>query len=239
MRVLLGCERSQEVCKAFRELGHVAYSCDLLPCYGGHPEWHIQDDVLNHLNGGWDLAVFFPDCTYLTNSAEWAYGDGPYHQKVKPETLVGPARREAREKALQFTCKLLNAPIKKKALENPIGQISSRIFWYVGGEAGGAEWKVYPTKTIGCIEPQVIHPHWFGDDASKATCIYRINLPKLKPTKMINPRVVTYRGRVVKRWANQTDSGQNNLPPSIDRATIRSRTYPGIAKAMAEQWGTN
>lgn len=248
MKILIACEKSQAVCIASRELGHEAYSCDIQECSGGHPEWHIVADVLKVINGGtfvtqagqtifidrWDKMIAHPVCTFLTCSAEWAYKDPDfirypgvgYHQKLKPRTLFGAARRAAREESLAFVCKLLNAPIKEKVIENPIGVISSRIFY----DAGPAEYKVSPRKTIG-IQPQVIQPHWFGDDASKATALYFVNCKKLKPTKHIAPRIVNGK----KRWANQTDSGQNNLSPSDDRAEKRSATYPGIARALAEQ----
>jgi hypothetical protein len=232
MRVLVACEESQVVCKAFRAKGHEAYSCDIQPCSGGHPEWHIQDDCMKYLRDKWDMMIAHPPCTYLTNAAEWAYSDGPYHQNIKEGTLTGPARKEAREEALRFVRDLLNAPIQKKVVENPIGQISKRIFWYLGGE-GPERWEVFPTKTIGCIKPQIVQPHWFGDDASKATCLYLLGVPKLKPTQHVEPRIVNGK----KRWGNQTDSGQNIESPSDERAKIRSKTLPGIAKAMAEQWG--
>lgn len=245
MRVLVACEFSQVVTKAFRERGHEAYSCDLLPTEG-NPEWHIIGDALVVAKGGtfvtqagtiividrWDLMIAHPPCTYLTNSAEWAYKEGPYHQKVKPETLVGAERREARERALEFVRDLLNAPIKRKCIENPVGQISSRIFWYVGGENGPARWEVFPRKKIG-IRPQVVQPWMFGDDASKGTCLFLVGLPKLKPTRIVNPRIVNGK----KRWGNQTDGGQNRETPSDDRWKKRSLTYPGIANAMANQWG--
>lgn len=254
MKVLIACEESQAVCIAFRELGHEAYSCDLQECSGGHPEWHIVADVLTVINGGtfvtqagtivtidkWDKMIAHPTCTYLTCSAEWAYKDPDYvrypnvgyHQKLQPGTLFGAARRQAREEALEFVCKLLNAPIEHKVIENPVGVISTRIFWYIGGENGPAEWKVFPTKTIG-ISPQVIQPHWFGDDASKATALYFVNEQRLKATNHVPPRIVGGK----KRWSNQTDSGQNVLPPSKERAKLRSKTYPGIARALAEQLG--
>lgn len=193
---------------AFRALGHDAWSCDLLAAPGNH----FQCDVLSILNKGWDLAIFHPPCTYLTIAAEWAYGDGPYHQRVKPGTLVGLARRKAREDALRLVDALLNARklIKRIALENPKGCISSRI-----------------------RKPnQIIQPYQFGDDASKQTCLWLEELPELVPTEYIAPRIVNGK----KRWANQTDSGQNRLPPSEDRWAVRSLTYQGIANAMAEQW---
>jgi len=167
----------------------------------------------------WDLMIAHPPCTYLTISAEWAYrypdfvrypGVG-YHQKVKPETLVGEPRREARGDAIRFFKHLLNAPIERIAIENPVGVISSRI-----------------------RKPdQVIQPHQFGADASKQTCLWLKGLPLLKATKQIGPRIVNGK----KRWGNQTDGGQNKLTPSDDRWAERSLTYPGIAAAMAAQWG--
>lgn len=209
MRVLIGCEESQAVCKAFRAKGHEAYSCDLKPCSGGHPEWHLQMDVFKAIAMGWDMGIFFPDCTYLTCSAEWAYKDGPYHQKVKPGTLVGEERKLARQKAASFFMALYNCGFPV-AIENPIGVMSSLF-----------------------RKPdQIIQPYNFGDDASKATCLWLKDLPLLKNTGYVEPRIVNGRPR----WANQTDSGQNKLSPSDNRAELRSKTYPGIAEAFT-QWG--
>jgi hypothetical protein len=200
---------------AFRALGHDAWSCDLLAAPGNH----FQCDVLSVLDRGWDLAIFHPPCTYLTIAAEWAYKDPDferypgvgYHQKVKPETLTGADRRTARECALMFVRHLMNAPIPRIALENPKGVIGSRIG---------------PSS-------QIIQPYDFGDDASKATCLWLKGLPKLTPTLYVPPRI-TKDGK--ERWANQTDSGQNRLGPSEDRWAERSLTYQGIADAMADQW---
>lgn len=212
MKILVGCEESQAVCKAFREAGHEAFSCDLKPCSGGYPEWHYQMDVFKAIElQDWDMGIFFPDCTYLTCSAEWAYKEPPYHQKVKPGTLVGKERILARKAASEFFMALYNCKIPKIAIENPIGVMSSLF-----------------------RKPnQVIHPYNFGDDASKSTCLWLKNLPRLNGTKYFEPRIVNG----LKRWANQTDSGQNKLSPSDDRAELRSKTYPGIAKAMSDQWG--
>lgn len=210
MKILIGCEHTGSVRRAFAAHGHDAWSCDLLPASDGGQ--HLQCDVLTILDRGWDLAVFHPDCTYLTNSAAWAYGDGPYHQKIKPETLVSAARRAARERAVAFVMALLAAPIGRIAIENPIGYLSTAL-----------------------RKPeQIIQPHWFGDDASKATCLWLKGLPPLVPTRPIAPRMVDGRPR----WANQTDSGQNRLSPSDDRWALRAATYPGIASAMAAQWGS-
>jgi hypothetical protein len=209
MKVLIGCEHTGSVRRAFAALGHDAWSCDLLPASDGSPH-HLQCDVLTVLDHGWDLAIFHPDCTYLTVSAEWAYGPGPYHQKLKPETLVGETRTAARAAAVTFVRRLLEAPIPRIAVENPIGHLSTAI--------GKPQ--------------QIIQPHWFGDDASKATCLWLRNLPPLVPTLHVAPRMVADRPR----WANQTDSGQNRLSPSDDRWALRAATYPGIAAAFASQW---
>ena len=163
------------------------------------------------LEDGWGMAVLHPMCTYLTVSAAWAYSDGPYHQKVKPETLVGTARREAREEAIENFRRLLNLPFPV-AIENPA--IS------------------FINKAIRRPD-QVIHPHQFGDDASKATGLWLNGLPALTHTGRAEPRIVNG----AKRWANQTDSGQNRLTPSASRWIERSATYPGIAAAMGNQWG--
>jgi hypothetical protein len=184
------------------------------------PGNHFQCDVLTILDRGWDLAIFHWPCTYLTCSAEWAYKDPDYerypgvgyHQRLKPGTLFGGARRDERELHLRIVDRLLKADIPKIALENPKGVITARL---------------------GVPKPQVIQPYQFGEDASKATCLHLKNLPPLVPTLYVPPRI-TADGK--KRWANQTDSGQNRLPPSEDRWAERSLTYQGIANAMAEQW---
>lgn len=214
MRVLIACEFSGTVRDAFLRRGHDAMSCDLLPTETPGP--HYQGDVRNILNDGFDLMIAHPDCTYLTCSAEWAYGDGPYHQKVKPETLVGQARREARQRALDFVRELLSAPISHIAIENPKGVISTAI---------------QPAA-------QYIQPYEFGHDASKITGLWLKNLPLLVPTHRIQGRFVMHNGKRVERWSNQTDSGQNKLTPSDNRWKERARTYQGWADAMAEQWGT-
>ena len=211
MKILVACECSGTVRDAFRDRGHDAWSCDLKPTE--RPGQHFHCDVRGVLDRGWDLMVAHPDCTYLTIAAEWAYGDGPYHQQVKSTTLVGAARRAAREDALAFVRLLMACPIPRVAIENPVGAISSRIR--------------RPDQTI--------QPHQFGDDASKATCLWLRNLPPLVPTGHVAPRMVGGRPR----WANQTDRGQNRLSPSANRATDRARTYVGIAAAMAGQWGSN
>lgn len=233
MNVLIGCECSGAVRDAMLARGHEAWSVDLQPIRGSRAGNHhvgdlrrvLQTGVVEgyHIRSGregrfwrrWDLLIAHPDCTYLTNSAEWAYSDGPYHMRLKPGTLTGAARRAARREALEFVMLLANCGIPRIAIENPVGALS-RL------------WRK---------PDQIIQPHQFGDDASKATCLWLQGLPLLRPTKHIPGRTVTLAsGRVVERWANQTDSGQNRLPPSADRAHLRAVTYPGIAAAMADQW---
>lgn len=217
MRILIACESSGVIREAFRKRGHEAFSCDLQPADDGS-FFHIQGDVTGWLyfkfsdGKGWDLMIAHPDCTYLTNSAAWAFSDGPYHQKVKPGTLVGSERRQARQGALEFVRLLMEAPIPRIAIENPVGAISTYIRQ----------------------ADQYIQPFEYGDDASKKTGLWLKNLPLLQPTRYIEPRIVNGRPR----WANQTDSGQNRLSPSADRWKTRSKTYQGWADAMADQWGS-
>ena len=230
MRVLVACERFGVIRDAFIKAGHEALSCDLVGTLAQGP--HYTGDVRNILGNGWDLMIAHPDCTYLTNSAAWAFGDGPYHQTVKPGTLVGAERRAARVEALEFVRLLMAAPIPRIAIENPVGAISNAI-----------------------RKPdQIIQPYEYGDDASKGTCLWLKGLPNLTPTRYVEPRLVcsdcgmvfTYgqhrcpeclSERYRPRWGNQTDSGQNKLSPSADRAMERARTYQGWADAMVDQWG--
>lgn len=196
MRVLVACEYSGRVRDAFLSAGHEALSCDLLPTDSDGP--HYQGDVLDIINDGWDLMIAHPPCTYLSVSGmHW--------------TTRGLRDPKLTEDALDFVRKLLDAPIERIALENPVSVISSRI-----------------------RKPdQIINPYEFGHDASKKTCLWLKNLPKLASTNFIEPRIING----CKRWGNQTDSGQNKLTPSDDRWKIRSETYEGIAQAMAQQWG--
>ena len=195
MKVLVACEYSGTVRDAFRAAGHDALSCDLLPTDVPGP--HYQGDVTDIINDGWDLMVAHPPCTYLCSS-------GLHWNKRRPE------RAQMTEDALKFVQFLLDAPIPRIALENPIGCIGTRI-----------------RKA-----DQTIQPWQFGHDASKSTCLWLKNLPLLTPTAVVEPRIANGK----KRWANQTDSGQNRLPPSEDRWKIRSETYAGIAAAMVAQW---
>jgi hypothetical protein len=196
MRVLVACEYSGTVRDAFIRAGHYAASCDLLPSESPLGD-HYQCDVLDIIDHGWDLMIAHPPCTYLCSS-------GLHWNKRRPE------RARQTEEALAFVVQLLEAPIARIALENPIGCISTRI---------------RPPD-------QIVQPYQFGHDASKATCLWLKGLQPLTPTDQVAPRLVNGR----KRWGNQTDSGQNKLPPSADRWKIRSETYQGIADAMAKQW---
>ena len=196
MRVLVACEFSGRVRDAFIANGHDAVSCDMLPSEAPGP--HHEGDVIPLLSQGWDMMIAFPPCTYLSASGmHWTR-----------RGLRDPGLTEC---ALRFVCALLDAPIPRIALENPVGVISSRVR--------------KPT--------QIISPWQFGHDASKRTCLWLKGLPPLTPTQLIEPRIVNGR----KRWGNQTDSGQNRLTPSTDRWKLRSATYTGIAQAMADQWG--
>ena len=185
MKVLVACEESQAVCKAFRKIGHEAYSCDLEPCSGDHPEWHIQGDVLEQLDKGWDMMIAFPPCTHLAVSgARWF-----------PEKRADGRQQQG----IDLFMNLVNANISCIAIENPIGIMS----------------------TVYHKPDQIIQPWMFGHGETKATCLWLKGLPILRPTNIVG-------GREQRIW---------RLPPSKDRAKIRSVTYPGIAEAMASQWG--
>jgi hypothetical protein len=195
LKVLIACEYSGTVRDAFRRAGHDAMSCDLLPTEAPGP--HYQGDVRDVLDDGWDLMVAHPPCTYLSVSGmHW--------------TTRGLRDPQLTEDALTFVRLLMDAPIARVAIENPVSVISSRI-----------------------RKPdQIVQPWMFGHDASKKTCLWLKGLPLLTPTAFVAPRIVNGR----KIWGNQTPSGQNKLGPSADRWKIRSATYQGIADAMADQW---
>jgi len=202
--ILVACEESQRVCKEFRKLGFNAYSCDILPCSGGHPEWHLQQDVIPLLKEKWDMIIAFPPCTYLTVTGNrWfnieLYGDSAI-QRIKD-----------REKAIKFFMMFANADCEKIAIENPVGIMSSK----------------YRKPN------QIINPWQFGDPYEKKTCLWLKGLPELKPTKIVDvpPRKQFDSGKSMPAW--YADAW--NLPKK-ERAKLRSKTFPGIAKAMAEQW---
>lgn len=238
MKILVACEESQAVTIELRKLGHEAYSCDIEPCSGGHPEWHFQQDVTKILsplktwgeeclwngiyvdsqNGEeikipekWDMIIAFPPCTYLTNA-----GTRHFSRRINPEWKVAE-REKNREEAFEFFMQFANADCDKIAIENPVGY-ANRMF----------------------RKPdQIIHPYYFGDNAKKRTCLWTKGLPKLEPTNMLPEPEPEYicQGELSKGkkigWCEGikgTTGGQKG------RAAARSKTFPGIAKAMAEQW---
>jgi len=196
MDIIVGCEESQAVTIELRKRGHNAFSCDLRECSGGYPEWHLKMDVFEAIKlRKWDAGIFFPDCTYLTVSANKWYKDQPSR---KSGTLVGAERREAREKAIEFFMNLYNCEIPLVSIENPIGVMSSRF-----------------------RKPdQVLQPWMFGHGETKATCLWLKGLPKLTPTDIVEGR----------------HQRMHLLPKTKDRAKLRSKTYRGIAQAIATQW---
>lgn len=201
MNVLIACEESQRVCIAFRAKGHNTFYCDIMECSGGHPEWHIQGDVLPLLNGfcefqtmggkmhriagRWDMIIAFPPCTDLAVSGA---------KYFKEKQADGRQQR-----SIDFFMRFANADCPKVAIENPVGIMSTH-------------WRK---------PDQIIQPWQFGHGETKATCLWLKGLPPLYPTEIVG-------GREQRVW---------RMPPGADRAKLRSRTYPGIAKAMADQWG--
>ena len=204
MRVLLACEESQRVCIEFRKRGHDAFSCDILPCSGGHPEWHIQDDVLKHLEG-WDMILAFPPCTYLTNT-----GNKWFNYEHNGNKAI--VRWYNRLSAAQLFLSIYNAPCEKVAIENPVGFMS----------------------TFFRKPNQIIQPYMFGEPERKSTCLWLRGLPELLPTHIVEPKIIKYKN------GKGTDSPWHmdtmKLPPH-ERSVAQSKTFPGIAAAMAEQWG--
>lgn len=219
MKLLVCCEESQTVCKAFRNRGWEAYSCDILDQSGGHPEWHIQQDVLSLINGNckfttcdgkehkiigeWDLLICHPPCTYLTCSG---------NRWFKPEYKDRfPDRFQQREDAVQFFMAFINAKCKHIAVENPVGIMSTR----------------YQKPD------QYIQPYYFGDPEKKTTGLWLKGLPCLVPTNMVEPQIIRTKSGVNEpKWHMDT-----MFLPKEERSRLRSKTFPGIAQAMAEQWG--
>ena len=220
MRVLIACEESQTVCKAFREKGHEAYSCDIIECSGGHPEWHIKGDVLPLLRGGdyffktedgkrhyiemWDLIIAHPPCTHLSSSGQWAY------KKGKDINL--------KYGAIEFFMAIANAHCDRICIENPVGVMST-------------EWRK---------PDQIIQPWQFGHLAEKQTCLWLKGLPNLIP-KVTEKPVLEYFN-----WVDKNGKKKRMQKWMYDircisdrkkRASIASKTFDGIAKAMADQWG--
>ena len=205
MKVLVACEESQAVCKEFRKLGHEAYSCDIVPCSGGHPEWHLQQDVLPLLKEKWDMIIAFPPCTYLTVTGNRWFNIDRYGEKAIQ-------RHKDRKEAIDFFMAFANSDCERIAIENPVGIMSS-------------EWR----------KPnQIINPWQFGDAFEKKTCLWLKGLPELTPTNIVEipPRKKFDSGKSMPSWYAEAW----HLPKE-ERAKLRSKTFPGIARAMAEQWG--
>jgi len=194
VRILVACEESQAVTKAFRQLGHDAYSCDIIPCSGGHPEWHIQQDVTPLLDEKWDMIIAFPPCTDLAVSgAAW------FKQK----------REDGRQQAsIDFFMQFTTVNCDRVAIENPIGIMSS-------------VWRK---------PDQIVQPWMFGHPESKATCFWLKGLPLLKETNNVKS--------IYDSLPKNQQQRIHYLPPSKDRSMLRSKTFEGIAQAMATQWGS-
>ena len=228
MNVLVACEESQVVCRAFRAKGHNAYSCDIIPCSGGHPEWHIMQDVVplvngrcsfetmdgkkHAINGKWDMLIVFPPCTFLTNTGNRWFNIERYGEKAKK-------RFKDREAAIAFFMVFVNADCDRIVIENPIGVMS----------------------TVYRKPDQIIHPYYFAKEENdencerKATCFWLIgDVQPLQYQIRFAPRIIEYKNGkgTDSPWHMQTMS----LPPD-ERAKARSKTYAGVGEAMAEQWG--
>ena len=211
MKILVACEESQAITKEFRALGHEAYSCDILPCSGGNPEWHLQGDVFGFINQGWDMMIAHPPCTFLSVS-------GARHMYNK-DGSVNESRLRNQNEALEFVQKLMDADIPRIAIENPISVISSKI-----------------------RKPdQIIQPYMFGDKASKSTCLWLKNLPKLVATNVVEKgefkEWIDKKTGKTKRQATWYYDALINSKTPEERRTLRSKTFKGIAQAIASQWG--
>lgn len=230
MKVLVACEESQRVCIEFRKLGHEAYSCDIEHCSGGHPEWHIQSDVLPLLNGKcefqtvdgtqhsidgkWDMIIAFPPCTYLTVAGNRWFNEDKYGDSARK-------RKEERGKAVKFFMQFANADCERISIENPIGVMSTEY-----------------------RKPdQIIQPWMFGHNASKGTCLWLKNLQKLIPTDIVQDKEKRKENQQVGQdgkllgFMTKDDSGKIMRYNDPETAKIRSKTFPGVARAMASQWG--
>lgn len=211
MKILVACEESQAITKEFRALGHEAYSCDILPCTGGHPEWHLQGDVFGFIDQGWDLMVAHPPCTFLSVS-----GARHLYNKDGSKNL---ARYQNQREALDFVARLMACDIPKIAIENPVSVISSQI-----------------------RKPdQIVQPWMFGDSASKTTCLWLKNLPKLVATNVVDKgdfkEWVDKKSGKIKRQATWYYDALINAKTPEERRSLRSKTFKGIAQAIASQWG--
>lgn len=213
LKVLIACEFSGIVRDAFIAKGHNAYSCDILPTERPHPN-HIQGDVLNHLNEGWDLMIAHPPCTYLcVTGNKWFYhpDDKPLPPAQRRPHPRFPNRKQQKEDAIKFFMRFWDNDIPRVCIENPVGVIST--FWRK--------------------PDQIIQPFQFGHKEPKKTCLWLRNLPKLIPTEIVEPEYMQFKnGRNAPKWYYDT----GNISKA-ERTKLRERTFQGIANAMAEQWG--
>ena len=225
--ILIACEESQRVCVEFRRLGYRAFSCDIVSCSGGHDEWHIKGDCLRVINGNcrfqtedgkwhtvdgkWDLIIAHPPCTYLAISGNRWFNEARYGESARQRKIY-------RQDAIDFFMKLINADCDRIAVENPIGVMSS----------------AYRKPD------QIIQPYMFGHPFSKSTCLWLKGLSKLHPTEIVEPERIHSQGRTGGYSGNSwyvTDENGKILSWNDPRTAIaRAKTYPGIAKAMADQW---
>ena len=204
MKILVACEESQAVTIELRKLGHEAFSCDLEPCSGGHPEWHLQQDVTLLLKQKWDIIIAFPPCTYLTVTGNRWFNIEKYGDKAIK-------RHEDRKEAIEFFMLFANADCEKIVIENPIGTMSS--LWRKPN--------------------QIVNPFEFGDPFEKKTCLWIKGLQNLESTEIVEvPKRTEFKsGKTMATW--YADAFKL---PKDERAKLRSKTFPGIAKAMAQQW---
>jgi hypothetical protein len=207
MKVLVACEESQAVTKEFRKLGHEAYSCDILDCSGGHPEWHLKEDLTKVIKDKWDMIISFPPCTYLTVTGNAWFNIEKYGDKAIQ-------RHKDRDDAVKFFMDIANADCNKICIENPIGVMSTK-------------WRK---------PDQIFQPYHFGDAFEKKTCLWLKGLRKLQHTKVVKPpeRTKFKSGKTMATWYVKARS----LSPK-ERSIARSKTFLGVAKAMANQWGKN
>jgi len=204
MKILIACEESQAVCNEFRLMGHETFSCDILPCSGGKPEWHLQQDVTELLKEKWDMIIAFPPCTFLTVTGNRWFNIERYGDKAIK-------RHADRKEAIEFFKMFANADCDKIVIENPVGVMSTH----------------YKKPN------QIINPYQFGDPFEKKTCLWIKGLPNLIPTNIVEPpkRTEFASGKSMPTW--YADAWKL---PKEERAKLRSKTFPGIAEAMAEQW---
>lgn len=211
MRVLVACEESQAVTIELRKLGHEAYSCDIIPCSGGHPEWHLQVDALELLKMKWDMIIAFPPCTYLTVAGNAYFNVERYGDKALE-------RIEKSKEAAEFFMQFANADCDKIAIENPVGRMN----------------------TLYRKPDQIIHPYHFGHPVSKKTCLWLKGLPVLSHTDEVEPEIIHSKGKSGgysgPSWYVTDENGKILSWKDPRTAKARSKTYSGIAKAMAEQW---